>query len=153
MTKIAILNLYLRLAVQGTFRKMVWGCMAFVVLSTTASALASTFQCTPIDKAWNVVPGSCINVNALFFANAALDIFQDAVIYVLPMRMLYHLQIPGRQKIALMGVFAVGGFVVITGMIRLNFLKKAQSTSDASCKHIVLRLAPLSFFLLLEHTF
>ena len=119
---------------------MVWGCIAFVILNTTASALASTFQCTPIHKAWNAIPGSCINVNALFFANASLDIFQDAVIYVLPMRMLYHLQIPGRQKIALMGVFAVGGFVVITGMIRLNFLKEAQNTPDPSCKHILFHL-------------
>ena len=139
MTKIAILTLYLRLAVKGTFRNIVWGCIVFVVLSTAASALASIFQCTPIHKAWNAIPGSCINVNALFFANAALDIFQDSVIYVLPMRMLYHLQIPGRQKIALMGVFAVGGFVVITGMVRLNFLKKAQNTPDPSCKHILFR--------------
>lgn len=111
--------------------------MVFVVVSATASMLASTFQCTPIHKAWVTVPGSCINVNALFFANAALDIFQDAVIYVLPMRMLYHIQIPKRQKIALMGVFAVGGFVVITGMIRLNFLKRAQDSPDPSCKHFL----------------
>ena len=52
------------------------------------------------------------------------------------MRMLYQIQIPRRQKIALMGVFAVGGFVVITGMVRLNFLKVAQNTPDPSCKHI-----------------
>ena len=58
------------------------------------------------------------------------------------MRMLYHLQIPGGQKIALMGVFALGGFVVITGMIRLNFLKKAQNAPDPSCKHILFRLVP-----------
>lgn len=52
------------------------------------------------------------------------------------MRMLYQIQIPKRQKIALMMVFAVGGFVVITGMIRLNFLKVAQDTPDPSCKHL-----------------
>ena len=142
MTKIAILNLYLRLAVEKKFRRLVWGCMAFVVISATASVLASTFQCTPIHKAWVSVPGSCINVNALFFANAALDIFQDAVIYVLPIRMLYQIQIPNRQKIALMGVFVVGGFVVITGMVRLNFLKRAQDSPDPSCKPLPPLLLP-----------
>ena len=114
--------------------------MAFVVLSTLACVTASIFQCTPIHKAWDLtgrVSGSCIDVNALFFANAGLDIFQDTLIYVLPMRMLYQLQVPKRQKIALMMVFAVGGFVVITGMIRLNYLKVAQNTPDPSCRHFL----------------
>ena len=136
VTKVAILNLYLRLAVQRNFRRLIWGCMAFVVTSASASMLASIFQCQPIHKAWDAegkVPGHCFNVNALFYANAGLDIFQDALIYVLPMRMLYQIQIPRRQKIALMMIFAVGGFVVITGMIRLNSLKVAQNTPDPSC--------------------
>lgn len=82
------------------------------------------------------ISGSCIDVNALFLANAGLDMFQDAFIYVLPVRMLYQLQVPRRQKIALMLVFAVGGFVVITGMVRLNYLKAAQNTPDPSCKQL-----------------
>ncbi len=134
----AILNLYLRLAVQKTYRKLIWACMAFVIVTAIACLLASIFQCNPIHKAWDAahkVPGSCINVNALFFANAGLDIVQDALIYVLPMRMLYQLQVPKRQKIALMMIFAVAGFVVITGMIRLNSLKIAQNTPDPSCEH------------------
>ena len=140
----AILSLYLRIAVQRTYRRLIWACMAFVVLSTTACVTGSIFQCNPIHKAWDLtgtVPGSCIDVNALFYANAGLDIFQDALIYVLPMRMLYQLQVPKRQKIALMMVFAVGGFVVITGMIRLNYLKVAQNTPDPSCRRFSLHPA------------
>lgn len=138
VTKLAILNLYRRLAVQKTYRVLIWASMAIVILTATASVTASTFQCTPIHKAWDAtgtVRGSCIDVNALFFANAGLDILEDALIYVLPMRMLYQIQIPKRQKIALMMVFAVGGFVVITGMIRLHSLKMAQRTLDLSCEH------------------
>lgn len=112
--------------------------MAFVIISVFSFALASIFQCIPIHKAWDTtgtVEGHCINVNALFFANAGLDIFQDAVIYALPMKMLYTLQIPRRQKFALMLVFAVGGFVVVTGMVRLNALKFAQNSADPSCEY------------------
>lgn len=137
LTKIAILLLYLRLIVQSTYRRVIWGVLIFVVASVLACLLASIFQCTPIHKAWDttgLVQGHCINVNTLFFANAGLDIFQDAIIYVLPMKMLWNLQVPNRQKFALMLVFAVGGFVVITGMIRLNSLKLAQNTPDPSCK-------------------
>ena len=141
VTKVAILNLYLRIAVQRAFRRLVWACIAVVTATAIASATASIFQCDPIRKAWDInVTGSCIDVNALFFANAGLDIFQDAFIYVLPMRMLYQLQVPKRQKIALMLVFAVGGFVVITGMVRLASLRVAQNTPDPSCKQLFLKL-------------
>lgn len=78
VTKVAILNIYLRLAVQRTYRKLIWACMAFVVVTATASVTVSVFQCPPIHKAWDVagvVPGSCINVDALFFANVGLDVF------------------------------------------------------------------------------
>jgi len=120
--------------------------MTFVISIATAFVTASIFQCTPIRKAWDVdFPGACINVNALFFANANLEIFQDIVIYVLPVRMLYQIQIPKRQKIALMMVFAVWGFVVITGMIRLNSLKVAQNTPDPSCKQSPSLGVPITF--------
>ena len=152
MTKVAILILYLRLVVQKTYRRIIWGVMAFVVVSAFACVLASIFQCTPIVRAWDTtgqVKGTCINVNALFFSNAALDIFQDAIIYVLPMKMLYQIQIPKRQKFALMIVFAVGGFVVVTGMIRLNALKFAQNSADPSCKpgcpHPIFSSSPTPF--------
>jgi hypothetical protein len=136
VTKLAILFLYLRLATSKTFRKIVYCVMGFVIATALSSCLASIFQCTPIKRAWSVQklePGHCINVNALFYANAGLDIFQDLIIYVLPMNMLYHIQIPRRQKYALMLVFAVGGFVVITGALRLYYLQGAQASDDASC--------------------
>lgn len=135
-TKVAILSLYLRINPDRHFRWTVWACMGIVIASCIASVFAALLQCTPVRKAWDIagtLPGSCINVNALFFANAGLDIFQDTMIYLLPMRMLYHLQIPKRQKIALIVLFALGGFVILTGMVRLTSLKKAQNTLDPSC--------------------
>lgn len=135
VTKVAILNLYLRLAVERNYRRLIWACMGFVVLPALACVLASIFQCSPIHKAWDAhgtVPGSCINVNSLFLANAGLDIFQDALIYILPMRMLYQIKIPKRQKMGLMLVFAVGALAVVTGMVRLSYLKKAQNSPDPS---------------------
>ena len=136
LTKVAILNLYLRLAFQKSFRRLFWACMAFVTVPAIVFVVVTIFQCTPIHKAWDAtgtVPGTCVNLNAVIYAQAGLDIFQAAVVYVLPIRMLYRLQVPRRQNIALMMVFTVGGSVVITGMVRLNFLKVAQSTHDPSC--------------------
>ena len=67
----------------------------------------------------------------------ARHIFQGAFLYVLPMTMLSQLQVPRRQKIALMLVFAIG---VITGMVRCNYVKVAQDTPDTTCKQPFLKL-------------
>ncbi|TGO29828.1 hypothetical protein BPAE_0010g00110 [Botrytis paeoniae] len=139
VTKIAILILYLRLATSKVLRTLIWGVMAFVALTSLSCVIATIFQCTPISKAWEqpvTDKGHCIQVNALFYANAGLDIFQDLVIYILPMKMLYSIQIPRRQKYALMIVFAVGGFVVVTGMIRLYYLQGAQASQDPSYDNV-----------------
>ncbi|KAF7957017.1 hypothetical protein EAE96_004338 [Botrytis aclada] len=139
VTKTAILILYLRLATSKVLRTLIWGVMVFVALTSLSCVIATIFQCTPISKAWEqpvTDKGHCIQVNALFYANAGLDIFQDLVIYVLPMKMLYAIQIPRRQKYALMIVFAVGGFVVVTGMIRLYYLQGAQASQDPSYDNV-----------------
>ncbi len=105
--------------------------MAFVSLTVFSSVMANVFQCTPVTYAWNKEQqGTCINQVALYLSNAGLDIFQDLSIYVLPIRVLYQLNLPRKQKIALIAIFVVGGFVVITGILRLNSLKTAAVTTD-----------------------
>jgi len=151
VTKIAVLLLYLRIAASKTLRTLIKIMMAFAVCSALGCSLASIFQCNPIRKAWDTtssVHGKCINVSALFYANAGLDIAQDCIIYVLPIRMLYQIQIPRRQKIALMFVFLIGGFVVVTGsrtpfscspstLIFTCVLASEESTILLSRKHVL----------------
>jgi hypothetical protein len=134
-TKVAILILYLRLAVTKTYRALIWTTMAVVISTFLAFVIAGLFQCSPIPFAWDkTIPGGqCFDVTALFYANAGINIFQDVFIYVLPMKLLWEVQIPRKQKIALIIVFAVGGFVCITGMLRLNSLKTASISKDPTC--------------------
>ena len=140
LTKVAVLFLYLRLVPQRSYRVVIWLFMAFVVATALACVVADIFQCTPIAWAWNKHlegGGTCINQTALYYSNAALDIFQDLFIYCLPLKGVYDLQIPKRQKIALGAIFAVGGFVCITGIVRLNSIKTAAVTEDSTCKSIM----------------
>jgi len=131
-TKVAILFLYLRLIPQKGYRLIIWATMVFVTLTFLVFVIVGLFQCSPINFAWDktIVGGTCFNVTALFYANAGVNIFQDLLIYVLPMRMLFQIQLPQRQKIALIIVFAIGGFVCVTGMLRLNSLKTASISKD-----------------------
>ena len=138
LTKIAILLLYLRLIPQRSYRVVIYIFIAFVTGTVLASVLANIFQCNPVAFAWNkeIEGGTCFNQTALYYSNAALDIFQDIFIYCLPLRVIYDLQVPKRQKVALGVIFAIGGFVCITGIVRLSSLKTAAVTDDPTCESI-----------------
>jgi hypothetical protein len=78
---------------------------------TTGTCFASIFQCSPVAFAFNkAMPGGgkCINMTAFWYANAAFNISSDFIIFILPIQVIFKLQLPKRTKIALSGVFTVG---------------------------------------------
>jgi hypothetical protein len=131
LTKVSILFLYLKLFPQRSHRIFSYSMMVFVILTGLGCTIAGLFQCDPIPKAWNTsLDGTCFNVVALFLANAGLNIAQDFIIYILPAPTLWKVQLPLKQRLALILVFVVGGFVVVTGIIRLDSLRVASVSSD-----------------------
>ncbi|KAJ4309662.1 hypothetical protein N0V84_011382 [Fusarium piperis] len=131
LTKVSILFLYLRVFPQQNYRVFNICMMAFVIATGFSCTVAGIFQCNPIRRAWlTSLPGTCFNRVALFIANASLNIAQDLIIYILPIPMLWQVQRPLGQRLALIGIFVVGGFVCVTGMIRLKSLQVASISKD-----------------------
>ncbi|KAI0134987.1 hypothetical protein F4814DRAFT_443814 [Daldinia grandis] len=136
LTKVSIIFFYFRLFPQLNYRAFLWIIMAFVLLTGFTSGVAGIFQCNPIRRAWDdSVPGTCFDLRALFCANAGLNIFQDFVIYLLPSPILWNIQLPVKQRIALVGIFVVGGFVCIAGIIRVATLWGAIYSDDPTWYH------------------
>jgi hypothetical protein len=109
--KTSALALYLRLTPSLTFRRVAFFMMFIVGSQATSNVCACIFQCAPIKFLWDrTLPGGrCININAFYLANAALNIFTDFLTYTLPMPMLWKLQLPKRQKIGLVTILGLGG--------------------------------------------
>lgn len=82
-----------------------------VVASYSTWAIVSGFvNCVPIAKFWNrSIQGYCLSFEALWFFNASMNILTDLALLIMPMPLLSQLQLPRMQKIALVGVFAIGG--------------------------------------------
>lgn len=98
-----------------------------------ASTCASIFQCTPIHRAWNrTLPGHCIDIAKSWYGNAGYSIAMDLIILLLPMPMIASLQLPFGQKAALMFVFALGGFVTITSILRMTTISISTQTPDTT---------------------
>ncbi|KAK4160459.1 hypothetical protein QBC43DRAFT_381243 [Cladorrhinum sp. PSN259] len=131
LTKMSILFLYLRLIPSRGYQIANWTMMAFVALTGICCTVAGIFQCNPIPKAWHTdLEGTCFNQVALFLANAGLNILQDLIIYVLPVKTLWQLQLPRKQRVALVIVFVIGAFVCVTGILRLQSLTMASVSKD-----------------------
>jgi hypothetical protein len=111
--KISICCLYLRLSPERTFRLLVYVVIGFVVAYSISSILVIIFACNPIAATWDLaliaLPTTrCINQSAAYLAQAGINIFADLLIFILPMRTIWGLQLPLRQKISVCSVFAVG---------------------------------------------
>lgn len=138
ITKLAILLLYVRLTTSRRLQIAIYATGLVAVSSALAFTIVTIFQCEPISEAWDVtgtVEGTCLSVRAMFYAQAASDISQDLIVFVLPIKMLYKMQLPRRQNYALVPVFAIGAFVVISGCLRLFYIQRAEYSTDPSCKH------------------
>ncbi|KAK0716158.1 hypothetical protein B0H67DRAFT_582507 [Lasiosphaeris hirsuta] len=86
---------------------------------------SSIMTCWPIEVYWLAIAGAqgvCLNKGALTFSNAGINIATDLILIVVPVPLLWRLQIPKKQKIILMGLFCVGTLAVVTSIIRLQSL-------------------------------
>ncbi|KAJ5241826.1 uncharacterized protein N7469_000153 [Penicillium citrinum] len=133
MTKMSILMLYLRIFIQRWFRIICYILLCIIASYMIAAFFASIFQCIPVARAWNkTIPGSCIDITANWYANAGFSIATDIIILALPMYPIYNSKIVLGRKIALMCVFALGAFVAVTSIIRMQTLDFSSKSPDTT---------------------
>ncbi len=71
---------------------------------------------------WDLsVKGSCSHAQAGRIVTAALNLCTDVMLLVLPVRPVWQLHLPVRQKLAVVGMFGVGGFCLAVSATRLEF--------------------------------
>ena len=65
--------------------------------------------CRPLKKNWDKqAEGSCGDLTSAFVAVAVIDVVADLAIMLLPVPVVWQLQVPRSSKIALTGIFGLG---------------------------------------------
>lgn len=85
--------------------------MWLVVLAYfVADTLVAVFECSPIGFYWDkaIKGGTCINQDAFYRWNGVANLLIDFSILVLPMMMVWRLNLDTRSKITLSAVFLLG---------------------------------------------
>ncbi|EKG19959.1 hypothetical protein MPH_02787 [Macrophomina phaseolina MS6] len=138
LVKISILLQYIRIFAT---KKMQTACRIVLVLNTMftlETVIISVFDCTPIPYFWDksIEGGHCVDFGAMWFSHASVNIAFDLVIVVLPMPVINSLNLPRRQKIALMGIFALGTFASVTSMLRLQSIYNVSYSHDITYDNV-----------------
>ncbi|KAI7209928.1 hypothetical protein KC333_g8498 [Hortaea werneckii] len=134
-TKWSILIQYLRIFPQKGFRVACYVMLAVCLIYASWCFWNALFFCSPVKAFWDqsliaTGEGTCFSREAVWFANAGINIVTDCIIAALPIPMLNKLNISKRQKIALMVVFALGGFTCIISVLRLVSVYAVTNTDD-----------------------
>jgi len=83
--------------------------MAIVSLYGLEMFITGAFPCWPVASFWDFrLKGKCFPRVVIWFLNAALNIATDLMIFVLPIPLIKSLNLPTRQKAALIGLFMLG---------------------------------------------
>ncbi|KAF2767033.1 hypothetical protein EJ03DRAFT_276931, partial [Teratosphaeria nubilosa] len=126
--EIAICCTYLRIFPQHGFRKAVFVALGLNLGYVVAFMVVTMFQCTPVNAAWLTWDkehgGTCRDINAQSWASAATNIVLDIFVVVLPMPVLWQLNLNPRKRLLVMLMFRVGFFVTFVSILRLHLLVK-----------------------------
>lgn len=95
---------------NNNFRVWAYTVIAFIAAWSVMVVLTAFVLCQPVAFNWdNTIPGGkCANQPAAFLAIGVLDLLVDLMVLVLPLPMIWNLQLPLGNKIALFAIFGVG---------------------------------------------
>ncbi|EME44619.1 hypothetical protein DOTSEDRAFT_152576, partial [Dothistroma septosporum NZE10] len=114
------------------FRKWAWALLSVQSLFTLWTGIQSIFLCYPVEYFWDktIRGGTCLPRVELWFFNSGFNIVTDILTVILPLPVIKDLQMPKREKRALMAVLCLGGIVCIITSIRLYSLYVLNGSKD-----------------------
>ncbi|KAK0668448.1 hypothetical protein QBC41DRAFT_121977 [Cercophora samala] len=140
LVKTSLLVFYLRVDPRKWTRYFIYFIMFTVIGLTVATVVICIFECRPPSTYWNVeaqLSGAALAVcmdpaerQKFFEANGIINIVQDICIYVLPIPMLWRLQVPRRQKVALLFLFCIGFVALAAACVRYYYVLKLANGDD-----------------------
>ncbi|KAM7194946.1 hypothetical protein V8F33_006988 [Rhypophila sp. PSN 637] len=143
--KLSLLAFTRQLTIDDTQRRGILCLAAFVALLAFSADLASAFQCykTGSQRWWKLsVPpvsgnghddddgNQCFGRSAFWIVFTTLDMLSDICILLVPMAMVWTVNIPKKDKATVMGCFAPRLLVMVAAASRLAYLLRALGSSS-----------------------
>jgi len=108
--KASVLFLYLDIfKIHTAFRRILYGFIVFIALFFIGFLISIITLCQPFSRYWNVLgPGHCGSLSGSQVATSSINTVVDLAIVLLPLPVIWRLQMQRQKKIKIIGIFAVG---------------------------------------------
>ncbi|EWC46411.1 hypothetical protein DRE_04354 [Drechslerella stenobrocha 248] len=136
LIKMSILFLYERIIpTNHPMRKVLTGFMIFQFIYFLVSEFVFIFQCSPIEGALSLdlrIHGSpkCFGMKPMLYSFCIIHIFMDLALLVLPIRVIWELQMPMKRKITTLSLFVIGAIGCICAVMRVVTLAQLLDGFD-----------------------
>ena len=110
LVKLSVLLFYVRVLGKNKVHRIRFWIVGFLLLGWFVGITLVVFlTCTPLEKLWDdSIPGRCLSVQSTFIGAAVANILMDVILLMLPMPIVWRLQMKTTRKIVLTGVFVAG---------------------------------------------
>ncbi|KAF1957835.1 hypothetical protein CC80DRAFT_491187 [Byssothecium circinans] len=130
--RLSILASYMRIFITKPYKLAAYA-LAFVIIATSfAGIIVSVAQCRPFSARWSgeaAMAKYCINSMSYFRWLVFVNMITDVVMLILPIPIIWNIQLGVRERIALILVFALGSVGLITSTIRFTIFFKVKELS------------------------
>ncbi|KAL8800724.1 MAG: hypothetical protein Q9182_004967 [Xanthomendoza sp. 2 TL-2023] len=123
ITKIGICLFILRIKDTGWLRWCLYALMSGLVLTTLPCIIILSAQCRPLWALWIPEAGTCWSRNVYndaIWAQVAYSIFSDLVCSLLPVVVLWNVQVSKHLKVAVCGLMSVGLLATGSAAVRAS---------------------------------
>ncbi|KAL8329780.1 hypothetical protein RB597_005184 [Gaeumannomyces tritici] len=136
VTKLGFLFQYRRIFHSTALRTV---CFWFILYVCVWSAIQSTFlllSCLPFAVIVPTMADKCLATLPIWYFSSAMSTATDMLIFCIPLHSVWHLQLPLKQRLMVLGIFGLGFFVCIISVYRISTLYRSVVSPDPSWDNI-----------------
>ncbi|RAL07847.1 uncharacterized protein BO97DRAFT_428887 [Aspergillus homomorphus CBS 101889] len=132
LIKMSVLLFYRRIFGMN---KAIWFCMALTVGYWLSCTIAFLVCCRPVSYYWTQYldpsGGRCVfDLYPFYIGNAAANVTTDVIILLVPVPIVWRLQMRTAQKVLVCSIFMLGGFVCVASLVRIYYMTFLSRSVD-----------------------
>ncbi|KAJ8130819.1 hypothetical protein O1611_g2804 [Lasiodiplodia mahajangana] len=128
--KTSILSLYTVIFPVKNFRLICYTLMGITVVYFISVVVEAFAICKPVAFSWDktIEGGTCPGQSAAFLGAGVMNLALDLIIWIIPMPMLFNLQLSMPKKLGVASMFSLGAVICIISLLRVLWLVNLDLT-------------------------
>ncbi|KAL7785847.1 hypothetical protein V8C37DRAFT_393546 [Trichoderma ceciliae] len=126
-SKLSIGYFLLKIVIDRTQRIIIYAALVITVLWGAVFFLVTVLQCRPVSFFWTrLQPGACLDImiiEAITYVYSAFSIISDFTFAILPIFLVWHLQMDRKLKFVLVPILSMGCVASVAVAVRLGYIK------------------------------